>query len=146
MNLNFGAWPEHLAEAVKKNPRAALNLAAILIVVCLAGVVHFLFSVTQQQNAAVNTEKTAKISELEDDNAILRNKHDSLVVLIGEVRADGLRKELALKDTQAVELKRFNKRLETEKSAMAQELEKLRREAAENRRLSTTVKTLQAPK
>lgn len=146
MNLNFGAWPEHLAEAVKKNPRAALNLSAILIVVCLTGVVYFLFSLTQEQSAAANTEKTAKISELEDDNATLRTKHDSLVVLIGEVRAEGLRKELALKDTQAVELKRLNKRLEAEKSAVAQELEKMRREALENRKLSTTVKTLQAPK
>lgn len=146
MNLNFGAWPEHLAEAVKKNPRAALNFAAILIVVCLAGVVYFLFSLTQEQTAADNTEKVAEIRELKGDNATLRTRHDSLVVLIGEVRAEGLRKELALKDTQAVELKRLNKRLEAEKSAVAQELEKMRREALENRKLSTTVKTLQTPK
>lgn len=146
MNMNFGAWPEHLAEAVKKNPRAALNFAAILVVVCLAGVVYFLFSLTQQQTAAVNIDNRAEIRELKDDNAILRTKHDSLIVLIGEVRADGLRRELALKDTQAVELKRLNKRLESEKSAVAQELEKMRREALENRKLSTTVKTLQTPK
>lgn len=143
MNLDFSTWPEHLAEAVKKNPRAALNFAAIIVVVGLVGVVGFLFSLTREQNAASSEKDALEIRDLKADIAILQDKHDSLVVLVGAMEATWLREKVAIKEQQVAELAAFNKNQTEKLSEMERELNKYRKLVASTKQFSETVKNLQ---
>ena len=134
--MDSKSWQEQLAGAITKNPRAAFSFGAVLVILFLASALFGTIGFIRIQNTTTLDNNAADIRELKDKVTNLQDKNDSLINLVGEVRAEGLREKVALKDQQNAELSGLNKAVKQERDAMAQELKELRAAAAKNNRLS----------
>lgn len=147
--MDFNTWPDKLSDALKENPRAAFSYGAVAVIVwlasCIIGLVAFIRSQNQttlDDNKATNKELKAQLIQCEAKYLKLDAKYDSVVVVVGDVRNEALRKEIILKDQNIAELTAFKNSWQVEKEDMARELRALRNASVTTRRLSETVKTI----
>ena len=148
--MDFKEWPKTLAEALLKNPRAAFSIGAVAVIVAMSGFVLGLIAFIRLQNAdrledktTANTELRGDNRDLRKENAILQRANDSLLNLAGEVKADGLRREVALKDSNLKDLAKINRFLQARmeyQDQMARELEQLRKTSKTVRKYTEIVK------
>lgn len=111
-----------LVSAALKNPRAAATAVLILVVGFLGYTVKFLFIRSDEKDVAAYENLVAENRELKGNVATLRYERDSLYFLVGEVRSDGYKREIALKDNAMADLKAFNEKLQAQKEDMARKL------------------------
>lgn len=129
-----------LVSVALKNPRAAAIAVLILVSGFLGYTVKFLFFESKTAQTAVNTNLTSQISELKVSVATLRHDRDSLITLNGDIKADGLRKEIAALTKSSSDLQDFNEKLQKQKTDLDQKFKDLQQTATRNRVVSETLK------
>lgn len=129
-----------LVSVALKNPRVAAIAVLILVSGFLGYTVKFLFFESKTAQTAVNTNLASQISELKVSVATLRHDRDSLITLNGDIKADGLRKEIAALTKSSADLQDFNEKLQKQKTDLEQKFNGLQQTATRNRVVSETLK------
>jgi len=109
-----------LVDRALKYPKQAALILCIIAICFLGMTIKFLFTSGEQKNTAVNEKLTLDVYNLRKDIASLQADKDSLITLVGVVTADGLRREIAIKDAAIADRKAFIKQLESEKYGLEQ--------------------------
>lgn len=129
-----------LIDKAIKYPRAATFIVCVLVIGFLGATVKALFIRNSDLTDTANEKLEIRISNCENNSATLQRKVDSLSIAIGDVRAEGLRKEVEWAAKSAADLQQFNKKLESEKAELVRELSSLRKVANQTKNVSEAIK------
>lgn len=122
-----------LVSVALKNPRAAATAVLILVVGFLGYTVKFLFIRSDRKDIAVYENLVTENRNLEKNVATLRYERDSLMNRISVVETNGLRREIAIKDSAIRDLRAFRNELNSKKHGVAQNLNVVQKSANKNR-------------
>lgn len=129
-----------LIDKAIRYPKAATFIVCVLVIGFLGMTVKTLFIRNEVLVNTDNSEKRIRISELEKRNATLQTAIDSLNVLVGEVRAEGLRNEIAIRKEGQADLAAFNKKLQSEKDELVRSFTSLRNTAVQTKNITEAIK------